>query len=86
MFCHWKSTDLLLVTQSEVVFFYLNIKTKKIIYESVFFFKKDDVPMTWPARAGSVPEVAVGGPPGRTKGELGGLSGGGLDEDFQHGM
>lgn len=47
-----------------------------------FFFKKkrDDVPMTHPARAGRAPEDAVRGPPGRTGGELGGLDRGDSDE------
>lgn len=36
--------------------------------------------MSCPARAGRAPEDAVGGPPGGTEGELGGLGGGDLDE------
>lgn len=36
--------------------------------------------MTHPARAGRAPEDAVGGLPGGTEGELGGLSRGDLDE------
>lgn len=38
------------------------------------------MPMTHLARAGIAPEDAARGPPGGTEGELGGLSGGGLDE------
>lgn len=63
-FCHWKSTHLWLITQSEVVFFYLNIKTakkKKELYMKVFFSRRDDVPMPHPAGAGRAPVDAVGG-------------------------
>lgn len=83
-FCHWKSTGLWLITQSGVVFFYLNIKTnKKKFYMKVFFVflrQRDDVPRTRLARADRAPQDAVRGLPGGTEGELGGLGAGDWDE------